>query len=291
MERKDDGLEETSYRLICILRKLLNSNESVERFTSMRKPTTDSIKEIIFEISSKCDELQMQLRSQNRNSYLMGSNHFGDVSNIDPHGSQQRASSQDSAENQRSQLGRNESPIASQRYPGTQNPLYSRPRSPFGDKGGVHDGALSNYASTADVTLILDEREKRLQTKEELFQCKEELLALRGQNEKLRREVSQERSQSFARSQSEVYSERNDALNRQSQQLQQKLDDLKDENVTLKLKISEMESDILEERQSKQMKYDINIDMFKSQIHEQMMDQKVKFEEEILRAKEKGYKQ
>lgn len=38
------------------------------------------------------------------------------------------------------------------------------------------------------------------------------------------------------------------------------------------------------------MKYDINIDMFKSQIHEQMMDQKVKFEEEILKAKEKGYK-
>tara|TARA_B110000285_G_scaffold215452_1_gene261807 strand:+ start:1034 stop:1219 length:186 start_codon:yes stop_codon:yes gene_type:complete len=61
-------------------------------------------------------------------------------------------------------------------------------------------------------------------------------------------------------------------LNRQSQQLQQKLDDLKDENVTLKLKISEMESDILEERQTKQMKYDVNIDMFKSQLHEQVLD-------------------
>lgn len=57
MERKDDGLEETSYRLICILRKLLNPNESVERFTNMKKPTADSIKEIIFEISSKCDEM------------------------------------------------------------------------------------------------------------------------------------------------------------------------------------------------------------------------------------------
>lgn len=79
-------------------------------------------------------------------------------------------------------------------------------------------------------------------------------------------------------------------MNRQSQQLQQKLDDLKDENVTLKLKISEMESDILEERQAKQMKYDINIDMFKSQLHEQVLDQKVKFEEEILKEKEKGYK-
>ena len=180
IEKKDDGLEETSYRLICVLRKLLHANESVDRFTNVKKPTTDSIKEIIFEISSKCDEMQMHLRPPNRNSYLMSSNHFGDVSNIEAHSSQNRAASQDSAENQRSQLGRDESPIASQRYPGTQNPLYSRPRSPFGDKGGVHDGALSNYASTADVTLILDEREKRLQTKEELFKCKEELLALKG---------------------------------------------------------------------------------------------------------------
>ena len=38
------------------------------------------------------------------------------------------------------------------------------------------------------------------------------------------------------------------------------------------------------------MKYDINIDMFKSQLHEQVLDQKVKFEEEILKEKEKGYK-
>ena len=38
------------------------------------------------------------------------------------------------------------------------------------------------------------------------------------------------------------------------------------------------------------MKYDVNIDMFKSQLHEQVLDQKVKFEEEILKEKEKGYK-
>jgi len=57
-------------------------------------------------------------------------------------------------------------------------------------------------------------------------------------------------------------------LNRQSLSLQQRLDEVKDENITLKLKISEMESDILEERQSKQMKYDINLDMFKGQINE-----------------------
>jgi len=53
---------------------------------------------------------------------------------------------------------------------------------------------LSNYASTADVTLILDEREKRLQVKEELFKCKEQIIDLRSQNDRLRKEVSQERN-------------------------------------------------------------------------------------------------
>ena len=33
-----------------------------------------------------------------------------------------------------------------------------------------------------------------------------------------------------------------------------------------------MESDILEERQNKQMKYDINLDMFKGQINEQVIE-------------------
>jgi hypothetical protein len=32
---------------------------------------------------------------------------------------------------------------------------------------------VSNYASTTDISLILDEREKRLQTKEELIKVKE----------------------------------------------------------------------------------------------------------------------
>jgi hypothetical protein len=37
---------------------------------------------------------------------------------------------------------------------------------------------VSHYASTADITLVLDEREKRLQVKEELYQCKEKILNL-----------------------------------------------------------------------------------------------------------------
>jgi hypothetical protein len=37
--------------------------------------------------------------------------------------------------------------------------------------GGGDDN--SNYASTTDISLILEEREKRLQTKEELIKVKE----------------------------------------------------------------------------------------------------------------------
>jgi len=46
----------------------------------------------------------------------------------------------------------------------------------------------------------------------------------------------------------EGYHEKSEAMNRQNQSLQQQLDDLKDENITLKLKLSELEGDILDER-------------------------------------------
>jgi len=38
------------------------------------------------------------------------------------------------------------------------------------------------------------------------------------------------------------------------------LDETRDENVTLKLRISELESDILDERQSKKLQYDLSFD-------------------------------
>jgi hypothetical protein len=50
--------------------------------------------------------------------------------------------------------------------------------------------SLNNYASTSDISLILDEKEKRLQTKEELVKCKEKLLDVQTQNERLKREIS-----------------------------------------------------------------------------------------------------
>ena len=57
---------------------------------------------------------------------------------------------------------------------------------------------LSQYASTTDMSHVLDEREKRLQIKEELIRCKEQMLGLHQQNERLKREISNERSASYS---------------------------------------------------------------------------------------------
>ena len=48
-----------AYRLVNILRKLLYPNETVDRFAKVKKHSMETLKEIIFELSSKCDELQI----------------------------------------------------------------------------------------------------------------------------------------------------------------------------------------------------------------------------------------
>jgi hypothetical protein len=48
---------------------------------------------------------------------------------------------------------------------------------------------------------------------------------------------------------------------------------------------------MLEERQEKQTKYELNIEAFKAAMHEQSLGQKVSFEEQLLRLKETNYKQ
>lgn len=42
------------------------------------------------------------------------------------------------------------------------------------------------------------------------------------------------------------------------------IDELKDENVTLKLKVADIEGDLLEERETKQVRYDITLETVKS---------------------------
>ena len=64
--------------------------------------------------------------------------------------------------------------------------------------------------------------------------------------------------------------------------MQKMIDELKDENVTLKLKVADIEGDMLEERESKQVRYDITLETVKSQLQEQYLDQKVRMEEDII---------
>lgn len=83
--------------------------------------------------------------------------------------------------------------------------------------------------------------------------CKEQMLSLQTQNEKLRRDASQERSQnqSYALSRIDGRQERAEALGKRYSALEEKIEELQDENVSLKLKLSDLESELLEERQQK----------------------------------------
>ena len=85
------------------------------------------------------------------------------------------------------------------------------------------------------------------------MQCKEQMLSLQTQNEKLRRDASQERSQnqSYALSRIDGRQERAEALGKRYSALEEKIEELQDENVSLKLKLSDLESELLEERQQK----------------------------------------
>lgn len=68
------------------------------------------------------------------------------------------------------------------------------------------------------------------------------------------------------------------------------IDELKDENVTLKLKVADIEGDLLEERETKQVRYDITLETVKSQLQEQYLDQKVRMEEDLIGHKESNYR-
>lgn len=72
--------------------------------------------------------------------------------------------------------------------------------------------------------------------------------------------------------------------------MQQQIDTLQDENVTLKLKISDMESDLIDERHKKKINYDVTLESIKASVQEQVIDQKVSYEERLLASKEECHK-
>lgn len=200
-EKNEPGnmVEEIQYRLVQILRKLLSGSENADRFAKS-KPCMDVVKELIFEISSKIDEFQIQLKQANRTS-----------SPFNMFEQKNRAASQESNE-VRSHMGRQESPDGAHSQYTSQPMLLNQRKKHYMTHASQED--ISNFASTADITLILDEREKRLQAKEELVSCKEKMIGLQQENQRLRQEVSQERSQSFAMSHIEGYQQRSEHLDR-----------------------------------------------------------------------------
>jgi hypothetical protein len=54
--------EELIQRLLQVLRKMLTGHESADRFTNGTLSPAEAVKEVLFEISCKIDELQIQLR-------------------------------------------------------------------------------------------------------------------------------------------------------------------------------------------------------------------------------------
>lgn len=58
----------------------------------------------------------------------------------------------------------------------------------------------------------------------------------------------------------------------------------------MKLKISEIEGDLLDERSQKKIHFDFSLEAMKSQMQEKLLDHKVKFEEQVMREKENNYK-
>ena len=72
--------------------------------------------------------------------------------------------------------------------------------------------------------------------------------------------------------------------------MQRQLDQAQDEVVTLKLKLSDLESELIDERHSKRINYDVTLEGIKASVQEQVIDQKMRFEEQLIKEKEISHK-
>ena len=107
---------------------------------------------------------------------------------------------------------------------------------------------------------LLDEKEKRLTIQETLTKTKEEKLSYRSEIEALRAELRKRPllNTTDKRAVTQV------SVNH----LQEQIDALEDENVTLKLKISDMETDLIDERHKKKVNYDVTLESIKATTQE-----------------------
>lgn len=67
-------------------------------------------------------------------------------------------------------------------------------------------------------------------------------------------------------SQNEYSGQQYEQVSKLTTQLQTRIDTLQDENISLKLKITEVEDELINERQNKAIKYEVTMENFKSGI-------------------------
>jgi hypothetical protein len=79
-------------------------------------------------------------------------------------------------------------------------------------------------------------------------------------------------------------------LSRDARDRDRALEALQDENVDLKLKVTNLESELLEERQRKEIRFDKTIEAFKFNIQGEYYDVKLKFEERLMLERENNHK-
>jgi hypothetical protein len=60
--------------------------------------------------------------------------------------------------------------------------------------------------------------------------------------------------------------------------------------MTMKLKISDLEQELLDERFKKKVNYELTVETVKAQVQEQVLDYKVKCDEKLLKEKEENFK-
>ena len=60
--------------------------------------------------------------------------------------------------------------------------------------------------------------------------------------------------------------------------------------MSMKLKISDLEQELIDERYKKKVTYEITIESVKAQVQEQVLDFKVKSDEKLLKEKEENFR-
>lgn len=80
------------------------------------------------------------------------------------------------------------------------------------------------------------------------------------------------------------------ALEIEKQELEKVGDQIKDENISLKMNVAQLETDLLDERESKKVKFEMNLDCVKAKLEEEMIQHKDLHSKELMTLKEANFR-